>query len=83
MAKMTDIVERLRIGRETCGVDMCRIREARSGCTCAEAADEIERLREALRYYAKNHYPDIDAGPWGPNSNDWGDVARSALGEKE
>lgn len=42
---MTDIVERLRIGRETCGVDMCRIREAKSGCTCAEAADEIERLR--------------------------------------
>ena len=48
-----------------------------------EAANEIERLREALRYYAKNHYPDIDAGPWGPNSNDWGDVARAALGEKE
>ena len=46
---MTDIVERLRLGRETCGVDMCRNREARSGCTCAEAADEIERLREALR----------------------------------
>ena len=46
-------------------------------------ADEIERLREALRYYAKNHYPDIDAGPWGPNSNDWGDVARAALGEEE
>ena len=46
---MTDIVERLRIGRETCGVDMCRTREARSGCTCAEAADEIERLREALK----------------------------------
>ena len=46
---MTDIVERLRIGRETCGVDMCRIREAKSGCTCAEAADEIERLREACK----------------------------------
>ena len=57
-----------------------------STCMCALAedmADEIERLREALRYYAKNHYPDIDAGPWGPNSNDWGDVARTALGEKE
>ena len=45
--------------------------------------EETGRLREALRYYAKNHYPDIDAGPWGPNSNDWGDVARAALGEKE
>ena len=45
--------------------------------------DEIERLREALRYYVKNHYPDIDAGPWGPNSNDWGDVARAALGGEE
>jgi hypothetical protein len=53
-----------------------------------EAEDEIkvlraenERLREALRYYAKNHYPDIDAGPWGLNSADFGDVARAALGE--
>jgi len=47
----------------------------------AEAADEIKRLREALRYYAKNHYPNVDDGPWGPNSNDFGDVARAALGE--
>ena len=43
---------------------------------------ENERLREALRYYAKNHYPDIDAGPWGLNSADFGDVARAALGEE-
>ena len=42
---------------------------------------ENERLREALRYYAKNHYPNVDDGPWGPNSNDFGDVARAALGE--
>jgi hypothetical protein len=47
------------------------------------AADEIERLREALRYYAKNHYPNIDDGPWGPGSNDFGDVARAALGEEK
>ena len=47
------------------------------------AADEIERLREALRYYAKNHYPNVNDGPWGVNSNDWGDVARAALEEKE
>lgn len=55
-----------------------------------EAEDEIkalraenERLREALRYYAKNHYPDVDAGPWGANSADFGDVARAALGEEK
>ena len=47
----------------------------------AEARDEIKRLREALRFYAKNHYPNVDDGPWGPNSNDFGDVARAALGE--
>jgi len=46
-----------------------------------DAADEIKRLREALRYYAKNHYPNVDDGPWGPNSSDFGDVARAALGE--
>jgi len=49
----------------------------------AEAADEIKRLREALRYYAKNHYPNVDDGPWGPNSSDFGDVARAALGKDE
>lgn len=44
---MTDIVERLRDGGETCGIQRCTTREAK-GCTCAEAANEIERLREQL-----------------------------------
>jgi hypothetical protein len=47
-----DIVERMRRG-EPCadfGVDKtCRAKEARSGCTCAEVADEIERLRAEHR----------------------------------
>jgi hypothetical protein len=47
---MTDIVERLRKGLELChATGKCRIMDARSGCECAEAADEIERLRAALR----------------------------------
>ena len=46
---MTDIVERLRNGHDTCDFNKCRVREAKSGCTCAEAADEIERLREACK----------------------------------
>ncbi len=80
---MTDIVERLRDhnrhirGRLIEGLTDLVIDDM------VEAADEIERLREALRFYAKNHYPNIDDGPWGPNSNDWGDVARAALEEKE
>lgn len=41
---MSDLVERLRAGIENCG-DRCKVREAKSGCECAEAADEIERLR--------------------------------------
>ena len=76
---MTDIVERLR-DRNVCS-------HAHNSCRndwrMEEAATEIERLREALRYYAKNHYPNVDDGPWGPNSNDFGDVARAALGEDE
>lgn len=44
---------------------------------------EVGRLREALDYYAKNHYPNLDNGPWGANSNDFGDVARAALGEEK
>lgn len=71
-----DIVQRLREGR-TNGSNLLWSVTA----IHREAADEIERLREALRYYAKNHYPDIDAGPWGVNSADFGDVARAALGE--
>lgn len=46
-----------------------------------DSFDEIERLRDALRYYAANHYPNINGGPWGPGSNDFGTVARAALGE--
>jgi hypothetical protein len=44
-ANTTDLVTRLRQG---CGGEPCRMMEARSGCTCAEAADEIERLHAEL-----------------------------------
>lgn len=40
----------------------------------AQAA-EIERLREALGYYAQ----ELMTGPWGIDSLDFGDVARAAL----
>jgi hypothetical protein len=43
---MTDIVERLRRGTPCIGSEgPCEVRDTRSGCECAEAADEIERLR--------------------------------------
>jgi hypothetical protein len=73
---MTDIVERLRNAETS-----VRLSDGSVDLVCHVAADEIERLREALRYYAKNHYPNVDDGPWGPGSNDFGDVARAALGE--
>ena len=46
---MIDIAKRLRNG-DLCrsGNDLCKVRDARSGCECAIAADEIERLRAAL-----------------------------------
>jgi len=44
---MTDSVERLRAG-EPCN-PRCGVMDARSGCCCATAAEEIERLRAALR----------------------------------
>lgn len=46
-APAADVVERLRSGNEC--HDPCKVREARSGCLCAEAADEIERLRAQPR----------------------------------
>jgi hypothetical protein len=48
---MSDIVERLRAG-EPCGEISseyaCGVKTAESGCQCAMAADEIERLRALL-----------------------------------
>jgi hypothetical protein len=46
----------------------------RQQATEAQAA-EIERLREALEYYAQ----ELMTGPWGIDSLDFGDVARAAL----
>ena len=46
-------------------------------------AEDNRKMREALRYYAKNHYLDVNAGPWGVNSTDFGNVARAALGEEK
>lgn len=72
---MSDLVERLR--------DYDPIEQQLRGLPIQqEAADEIERLREALHFYADAHkYP--NDGPWGVNSDDFGRVARAALeGEK-
>ena len=74
---MTDILEQWRSAKERWIISG----EANEMIVGLET--EIERLREALRYYAANHYPNVDDGPWGPGSNDFGDVARAALGEGE
>lgn len=62
---MTDIVERLRIG-EPCSEAgyQCKVMEAKSGCHCAIAADEIERLRKrehSLVYSLTMILADLDA----------------------
>lgn len=44
-------------------------------------AAEVVRLREALGFYAEFHR-DPNAGPWGMNSNDFGNIARQALSQK-
>ena len=65
---MTDIVERLRdlVCSDT---DAWRL--------CGEAADEIERLREALRKIAKSQLSDSEQAYL------FKMLARAALGEKE
>ena len=45
--QMIDVTEHLRKGLP-CQPNVCRFMDARSGCTCAEAADEIDRLRATL-----------------------------------
>lgn len=37
------------------------------------------QLIRALHFYADKHYPDVNSGPWGVNSVDFGFVARAAL----
>lgn len=70
-----DIVERLRNAIDDPGVSL---ELDRLDTIMMEAADEIERLREALKFYAKEHFP-ASEGPWGIDSDDFGNVARSAL----
>lgn len=62
---MSDIVTTLRSG-ELCGEDRCRVMNAEGGCTCAVAAAEIERLREALdgAYNERNHLVAVLAQRW-------------------
>lgn len=47
-----------------------------------EAADEIDRLREALKFYADKKNWRESYGNTNINV-DWGNIARSALGEGE
>lgn len=70
---MGDIVERLR------SIDHMNVEECfLDSYLYAKAADEIERLREALNFYAANHeWP--NEGPWCVDSTDFGDVARAVL----
>jgi len=82
-APAPDIVKRLRNGepcKEASADGCCKVMDARSGCICAEAADELsrltaenERLRAALEPFAAalkgnwSHQPDsmvIVAGPF-------------------
>ena len=60
-----DLVQRLRGGGETCGIDACKIRDVKGGCLCATAADRIEQLEAALRIIcdgprdADKSYPEL------------------------
>jgi acetoin utilization deacetylase AcuC-like enzyme len=76
---MTDIVEKLRhIGRiESSDPGMYKATHLTAG-DALRAADEIERLRKALQYYA-GHHAIPSEGPWGIDSDDFGNVARAAL----
>ena len=71
---MNDIVERLRKRRDVVlGADT----------DCAEAADEIERLREALKLYACNCTPPVcEAEVWREGIV-CGLQARAALAEQD
>ena len=75
-----DIVERLcelRLGNKEYDVVVDAIAEIEF------LRKERDRLREALRYYAKTDYFPTSDGPWGVDSDDFGNIARAALKEGE
>lgn len=51
---------------------------------CSRMADEIERLRKALDYYARTWPQELDANDWTyvHGCKEWGVVARSTLGDE-
>ena len=60
-----DIVQRLR-DAEPCQESVCKLRDVRSGCCCASAADEIEQLRSTLKdilFVAEHGTPAAGQGP--------------------
>ena len=78
-----ELVKRLRSGGETCGIDACKVRDAKSGCLCATAADRIEALEATLRVaagYISTKEGHTDQHP--QDVYDW--IVRAALaGEKK
>lgn len=71
---MTDtLVRHLRIG--ICD-DKCRSMEARSGCMCAEAADEIERLKATFDMQPTTAEIDAAIDAWASEWCDENDTRR-------
>jgi hypothetical protein len=79
---IADLCERLRRpGRNTCGMETnnpVNPDGPKAANTLERQAAEIERLRGALHFYA-DHHDYLNAGPWGINSDDFGNRARAAL----
>lgn len=78
---MSNIVERLNeIQRHWCVASVETKTVYEVGQICADAKDEIERLREALKFYADKKNWRESCGNTNINV-DWGNIARAALGE--
>jgi len=57
---VSDLAKRMRAGEPCHGNDSCRVKEAASGCLCAQVADEIEALsreNEELRVVLDGNRP--------------------------
>lgn len=80
---MSEIAEYMRQGGPCIELnERCKVMDAASGCACAKAAAEIERLRAALREIESNWEVPMEEKGWRALARFMWETARAALEDR-